>query len=280
MARKSYYPVATKMEIGSSGPSQVNTIIEAPHVLSMVNKRLYRQQRVYRCKVNLTGDGAVAATPVYALAPTWWVMNSLKQARKHFELATKEEVAQSGRSRWYDFRIDPNATGATFGLPLLNDLSGGASSHPSGTAGEYVYSSIRDSLGNDRAFVLEGATSTTRYNVFDEYDKMGDASSNPSSSTIDGGYSDLVSAIDDENVEHLQDDGNLPPYSFNLFPSKVFVKVGELYRDADGTQRSTTGYFDAPLGIIWIPNWSLSVNGNLELEVQGGDYKGVNALEC
>jgi hypothetical protein len=279
MAKK-MYPVLRKFTVtNTTSPAAPGTKIELDRLLSEGNRRLYRQSYCYTAKVSLTGSGAIAATPIYALAPTWWVLNAIKKAREHFDAAMKEEVNHAGKSRWHDFRLNLNLANVDEAeLQMISEaglLESGSDIF--GLQGEYINSTVRGSDGLDKTFKLFGATSGTSFNIFTEYDRMGSVSGTPSASTNDGGYNTLMDALDEVNVQHLQDDGNLPPYDSDRFPEYVMVQVGELYRDADGSARTSTAYFQAPLGLIYIPNYILQTNGALEIEVQGGDYKGVNA---
>jgi hypothetical protein len=279
MAKK-MYPVLRKFTVtNTTSPAAPGTKIELDRLLSEGNRRLYRQSYCYTAKVSLTGSGAIAATPIYALAPTWWVLNAIKKAREHFDAAMKEEVNHAGKSRWHDFRVNLNLANVDEAeLQMISEaglLESGSDIF--GLQGEYVLSTVRGADGLDKTFKLFGNTSGTSFNIFDEYDQMGSVDAQPSASTNDGGYNTLMDALDSTNVEHLQDDGNVPPYNSSRFPEYVMVQVGELYRDADGSARTSTAYFQAPLGLIYIPNYILQTNGALEIEVQGGDYKGVNA---
>jgi hypothetical protein len=58
-----------------------------------------------------------------------------------------------------------------------------------------------------------------------------------------------------------------------------------LFSDASGVGQLNTGVFAAPLGIVFLRNYSLQVDGaavndeGLTLEVMPGTYKGVAALD-
>jgi hypothetical protein len=124
-----------------------------------------------------------------------------------------------------------------------------------------------------------GGSSTSQYNIFQEYDRMFQSVVDPAVTGNPGGYTDLIESIDNENVAHLSGDGNSPPYDADDLPSLCWVKVGHLLRDASGSQTLSTGFFDAPLGMIWLPNHTVSTNLHLDLEVQKGDYKGLCAYD-
>jgi hypothetical protein len=276
--KSSYYPVARSMGLGTNGVAQPNAIVEVPKLLSIVNRRLYRQHGSYKVKLNLNVATSTSIAPiaVYALAPTWWVINSIRKAKQHFDQAMADETEQGGRSRWYDFRIDHNATTATSADAFLGRLDNVQAQYAGG-ADEYLYSDVRCADGNDRKFSLTGASSLTQYNIFEEYDRMGQTDVTPPSAN-QGGYTDLIESIDNENVQHLTGDGNAPPYNADDFPDYMWIKVGTLYYDSDGSQRVSTGFFEAPLGYIWLPGYNLGadVETSLSLEVASGGYKGVD----
>lgn len=281
MARKKYYPVARRMGVtdGVGQTSQPHTIIQVDKLLSIANQRLYRQHGSYTVKLDLHLDGTavgVNTIPVFALMPTWWVINSIRQAKKHFDLAMKEESAQTKRARWYDFRINHNAVACNEAHPGGIDLTGGTTTVMS-TPDEYFFSDVRCSDGNDREFSLNGVTGASQYNIFEEYNDMGNQSIEPAGA-INAGYDDLIDDIDDENTAHLTAAGNNPPYDGDNFPSRMWVQVATLYNDNDGSQRLSTGYFEAPLGLIYLPGTDITqgLNGELTMEVKSGGYKGVD----
>ena len=278
MARKNgYYPVARKTTIGlKTTPGLPDSIVYVDKVMSELNRRLYRQHRVYNVKLSLDqADEAQSHLDVYALAPTWWVMNAISQAKKHFDVATAEELAQGGKSRWHDFRISTGISTASELQAKLRDLASGEAV-PSDMEGEYLYSRIFDSSGNTKIFALQGASSTSQYNIFDEYDLMGSVNRQPETGGVDAGYAGITDELDSENVDELNERGNLPPYDYEDLPSLMWVKVGQLYRTTNGNQSLTTGFFDAPLGIVYLPGFN-ATTADLTLEVAAGDYKGLKS---
>ena len=282
MAKKStYYPVVRKFDVNvRTTPSAApNAIVLVDRELSALNNRLYRQHRVYQTKVDLATADAYSAVNVMALAPTWWVMNAIKKAKQHFDLAMKEEGSQS-KARWYDFRISSgvsSATAAVLDAKLAQDAVGGLIS-PGNVYGEYVYSDVHCSDGNDRIFTLNGASSLSKYNIFEVFVRLGLTVVDPPSAKS-GGYTDLIESIDNENVQHLTGDGNAPPYDADDFPDAMWIRVGTLFRDTNGNQVTSTGFFDAPLGIIGLQGYHGAMP-NLSITVQKGDYKGVLGHAC
>ncbi len=80
-------------------------------------------------------------------------------------------------------------------------------------------------------------------------------------------------------MEALQNRGNLPPYNANAFPS-IWVKVATLTVGAAGNQKISTGFFDAPCGLVYLKATGTNfddLNNGISLTVQAGDYKGVKA---
>lgn len=279
--RSKYYPVARRMGVDriSGAAAASNTIIQVDKLLSIANQRLYRQHGSYTVKLDLHLSGTavgVNTIPVFALMPTWWVINSIRQAKAHFDEAMKEEDAQTKRARWYDFRIWHNATDCNEAAPHAMDLTGGLPSEMSG-ADEYQYSEVRCTDAQDRKFKLTGATNAVAYNIFTEYDNMGNSSIEPVQLT-NGAYELLTADIEEENTIHLTAAGNEPPYDGDSFPHKMWVQVGTLYNDNDGSQKLSTGYFEAPLGLIYLPGTDITQapGGAITMEVKSGGYKGVD----
>lgn len=271
----------TRFAMGRTGslPTQLFKI-DIPHLMSSYNHRLYRQCGVYRARIDLetsslTADGFTVVT----LANTWYVKRSIQTARDMHDMALEEERAMSGQSRWYDFRIYEGSSIAA-GQAELNIKAGNT---PQSLAvlpfsGEWGYSSVNDANGNSRQFVLAGATSTAQYQIFAEYDLLGNASNEPAIVNPVGGYDDITPGAQADDINRLLQNGNEPPYSATLLPDAVFVSRGKLFRQSNlaGTSKESTGFFDAPLGLVWIYMDAQTESAPaISLTVQGGSYKGV-----
>lgn len=266
----------TEFEVGdTTGVPGANSLIQVDKVLSEVNHRLYRQHMSYTVRVDLTTGADFAPVEVFALAPTWYVMNSLRTAKRVHDDAMKEERALAGQARWYDFRINPNFSGSTTSLGAYGLDSNGTAAAVSTTGSEYAYSAIMATDGGTRSFVLRGATSPTSYNVFEEYDAMGNVSDSPEN-PVSGGYDGIRGEVEAENVAALQARGNAPPYNTDTW-NVVWVKVGDLYQTAGGNSSRSTGFFEAPLGLIYIPGHAATAT-TIGLKVKPGKYKGVQAV--
>lgn len=245
-------------------------MIHAPFILSQVNRRLYRQSGMYRLNIQLEQTATTNSYNVYALANTWWVRNALKAAAKAYYQAMDDELAQTKPARWHDFRIDDAFTNTDMLHPML--FNGSTAVGVQG--GEFDWSLIELPSSSQAKFVLNGSTTSTQFNVFQEYDAMQNAPASPATAAP-GGYDGLLETFDAENVQLLQEQGNLPPYDPDNMPD-VWVHVGTIYSNsANGTQRMSTGWFDAPLGIVYIPGLSAAGNAAICIDIAAGNYKGV-----
>jgi hypothetical protein len=84
----------------------------------------------------------------------------------------------------------------------------------------------------------------------------------------------LLPGLDTAAAQAISELGNNPPYNANGYGSSVWVKVGTLHLAA-GRQRLSTGYFRAPMGMIVLSGVGTIPSADIQVEVKGGDYKGV-----
>lgn len=265
--------------IQSVTPSSTLKLASVDRILSGYNHRLYRQHGCYRVKVDLLDGADTGEIKVYALANTWYVKRAIQMAKQVHDTANKEEMTMTQGARWYDFRIDDN-TGSAGGFDQMvfaTTLAPGTPPAPATHPGEYAVSVIEDTGGNLREFRVLGASSTSGWNIFTEYDNLANASRDPDTALPSGaGYDGADATMQGSNIEALNNRGDLPPYDNTDLEDRVFVQVGSLYRTAGGNQRLSTGFFDAPLGMVWITQPSADGTPLLELEVKAGKYKGVH----
>lgn len=272
----------TRFRLGRTGqlPTQLFKI-DIPRIMSYYNHRLYRQCGVYRARIDLetsslTADGFTVVT----LANTWHVKRSIQTARDMHDQAMSDELAMAGRSRWYDFRIFEGSAISAGQADLV--IQAGAT--PQSIAekpfvGEWFTTGITDAAGNSRQFTLSGPTTSASYNIFQEYDLLGNSDTTPVVTSTLGGYDGIEASIDSANVDKLLKNGNSPPYSDTDLPDEVFVSRGKLFRQSNlsGVSRESTGFFDAPLGLVWIyMDSEITGHPSISLTVQGGSYKGVS----
>lgn len=281
---KKHYPVQRKITMGVPLPSTPDThfIVRTDMLLSNVNHRLYRQSRVYNVKVDIDTDLADGSTvQVYALADTWYNQKAYQLAKKMFDENSAEEISQLGaaRARWNDFRVDHGDDSVDATLQAAQ-YTGGVTSALFGV-GEYNMSEVANTLGASQTFRWSGTGGPT-WNIIDEYDSTGNTDGTPSTPIgANVAYDGLTDELDDNQMDHLSDHGNLPPYAESTLESQCWVLIGTLYIRATGTNKLSTGFFNAPCGLVrLVTSGGLEANSlseNVSIEVKGGDYKGVHA---
>lgn len=278
-----YYPVQRQFQTGaiSAGPYLPQPwFVDSARALCEINHRLYRRTRCYTLKIDVDNDAAVEGNTidVYALANTWYVANAVASARAAIEDAYAEERASLGggqMARWNDF-IPSNG----FATQIAGCFA--ASSPGTLTArdnGEHVITVVEDAASNSKTFTLSGSSGLNAYNIFEEYDKSGDPQVTPDN-TETGGYTELKADHDDADVARVQNDGNNPPYAdgFSGGAGNILVKVATLQVGGAGSQRLSTGFFEAPLGYVWLDGVGATYpDGKITFTVKGGNYKGVHA---
>lgn len=292
-----------KFEVAQTGPTlpaAPNALLAGDRLLNLANRRLYRQHKVYKMKVSLSNpnDSTLPALDIYALQNTWWTRKAMKLAKHIYDEAVSEEREVVGSSRWHDFRILglPAATANTF--PIMSDVVGGltrAITEGTTADGEYEFSNVEttNDVGapiSKRFSALGGPSTAGAYDIFSEYNNMGPDTMNDPVFVATGGYDRATgTSFEDANVADLLNDGNLPPYNAGDLPfNSPWVKVGQIRSDATGTSITSTGFFDAPLGLVYIPGYQAFVleTGNplelsdlLTVEFAHGGYKGVEAID-
>jgi len=291
-----------KMDIAMSPvslPAPNNVVVQGDRLLNLANRRLYRQHKVYRMKVSLQNPNTSALPPlkVFALQNTWWTRKAMKLAKHIYDEAVSEEREVVGSSRWHDFRIQCDLPATEKVFPVYLDAQNGlfkAITEGTTADGEYEFSQVTST--NDvgapiqRGFSAVGEPSAGTYDIFSEYNAMGPDTMNDPVFVATGGYDRATgTSFEDSNVADLLNDGNLPPYNAGDLPFQTpWVQVGEIRSDATGTSITSTGFFDAPLGLVYIPGYEkfildvgspLSLADLLSIEFEAGDYKGVNAID-
>ncbi|MDA7866258.1 hypothetical protein N9A70_05735 [Akkermansiaceae bacterium] len=205
---------------------------------------------------------------------------ALKMAFDMYMLNSEDErdrLKENSIARWEDFRVISGLVGVTAQLADPAQFSN-ALVQTRLTAGEFANTRVFDAAGVAKNFTW-GVATPSRYSIPEEYDKAGNAQATPQSSTNDVPYDDLMADDNALMAADLQNLGNLPPYDQNgVNGDRQWVKVASLATGA--TQRLSTGFFNAPCGIIVLaaPNLTDVVNADtLSWEVKAGDYKGVHA---
>ena len=275
---KPFYPVVRGSELGSTTEQQTTRRLDVPRALSVLNRRLYRYARAYSVKLDLDMSTA-GSYEVYALRNDWAVHQGLKMAYEMYLHNTEDErKALSGTqmARWEDFRCDAGLdVTAEILLPVLHQDN---FTRTILTQGEFDLSTVVDTAQQTRTFTW-GSASGTEYSILGEYDLKANAQPDPSSDTNDGPYANIKNELDETITKNLQEDGNLPPYdATGVNATTPWVRVATLGAGPAGDQKLSTGYFDAPCGIVVVVGNTGSWNSNdLIFEVKAGKYKGVHA---
>lgn len=277
------YPVQRNLELGGiAGGSTWYTVDVAKH-LSEQNHRLYRQSRVYKCKVNHLGNCTDrGAVDVYVLRDTWMLQKAYQMAKDVFDKNMTEEravVSKSNLARWQDFRINlaPKASGVSELLPISR--ANGTLNTSTMSNGEFDVSVTYKEDGSAMDFGFYGTS--TRWSIVEEYDKTADTESSPDN-TVSGSAINSYGLLDDDNQQTARDDlqtrGNSPPYDPNSLDGAALFRRVATIGATSGHQKYSTGYFDAPLGLVLlVATNTASSDDFFEVEVQSGDYKGVHA---
>lgn len=260
-------------------------ILDVGQTLSRTNHRLYRQGRNYCLKINV--DPSTTKTyDVFALRDDWMLHNAWKKAYETFLNNNKEEMAAlaergSGVARWFDFRINDGIVTAAEMRPARFAIpSTGVVSPFNVNYGEFEYTQLYAEDGTSRGLDIQNSVAGVSYGILNEYDRMGNPSPAPSTALTTAAYSEVDNDLQDSAVEQLSDEGNSPPYSTTgLDYSHPFVKIGRIGTAASGVQKLSTGYFNAPCGIIVIQANTGDIANNiyeLAMEMKPGNYKGVH----
>jgi hypothetical protein len=211
------------------------------------------------------------------------LQKAYQMAKMQFDENTKQErsgMSPVNMARWNDFRISLTpASGVTYSALSPVVTNNGTLSGQTLALGEFVDSLVTREDGVDMSFGLFGLANS-RFGILDEYDKTADVDSDPAN-TVSGSNISAYGVLDDDNDDgsrsHLQNAGNAPPYDpEGLGHATMFRKVAQI-GSTSGTQKTTTGFFEAPLGFVLIKVNAEASAAEYEIELAPGDYKGVAA---
>lgn len=256
---------------------------DAGRICSLMNHRLYRQGRNYQIRIGVDSNTPVQYE-VFALRNDWMIQQAWKLAFQTFMNNSKEEMdvaAKNGlKARWLDFRTTITGSGAVVDMDptRFGSLGTGAAVN----TGEFVASVVTDEAGTARTFRWGEASSGTVFNPLEEYQRIGNTTTNPTAPTTQAAYSALDNDTQDGQLEHISGSGNEPPYHASLMGTLVpWVKIAVIGGTASGVQNLSTGYFTAPCGLFWIKRVDGAPVGDAEpdifIEYASGDYKGIKA---
>lgn len=261
-------------------------IMRGASILSGANRRLYREPRVYSMKLDVEAGSALASAgvAVYVLRDTWDLHGAYKMAMKKYYNAMKEELATAGGGigRWHDFRVFPEFQGPelTGVISGPDPVIGSAAMLDSAIAQETEFSTVVDQNGASRTFSLKiGSTTANQYGIMQEWQFADRVDADPQSPGTSLPYDGLNPGEDEANYDLLKTKGDTPPYS-QTSQNHQWRRVGVLKESATGASKLSTGYFDAPLGIVVLISSTFVTSEQsyaLHVTFQSGDYKGVKA---
>nr|AGA18248.1 hypothetical protein [uncultured marine virus] len=275
--------------------------IDIPASLSVMNNRLYRQGKVYQAKLDLNPkvalDNSGVTFRVFTLANNWRTHGAWKLAKEKYDAKyadEMEDIRVSQRAKWRDFRVGDGMVGIQELRPAFADDNAAAlTSFDRLSGGSFPFSQVVDKTGVTRGFTWAQTGLATTYSLVDEYEAGGyDIETiTPQDSTGSEPYATLFA--DDSAAEGslFQTDGRLPPYQTDngLVGSApapgLLVEVAQLGTtlgpQGGSATRLSTGYFDAPCGIVLIAavNTADNLPQNIVMTVKEGSYKGVHALD-
>lgn len=285
-----YFPVVRKMEVGFDGGIGPSNFAhgDAGAMLSRINNRLYRYGKMYDLKFDVSASLPAGTTiEVYALSNTWYVQKAFEEAKTVYDRAYENEmenINETNIARWRDFRIRADVSPSyapviPWAYPVTRTM---VSTVPALiTTGQFEDSLVEDSAGTTRHFTWTNGSPAAHYGVMDEYDKAGNQTRAPATDTGTMPYADLEADSSAVEGSALQTQGQDPPYGATTFPPYL-VKVGELTVGNQGQTKLSTGFFHAPCGYFFLRTSTTdefaAIGDNLLLEVRGGDYKGVHAV--
>jgi hypothetical protein len=287
-----YYPVQRQVNLAATAdPGSNPLVLDVARNLSVVNHRLYRQGKTYQVKIDLNNRGAAVAASqfdVFVLCDTWYVQKAWQLARARYLMNTSDEravMSEQQVARWEDFRVSAGVSGAGTIVPYryLPTLAGSTD-----TSGEFELSQITMADGTTRrSFTWGNSPSASEFGILLEYDKSGGTDPSPATSSGPKAYTGTEGDVNETTQDDLAEHGDLPPYDNQNFNTRVWVKVATLDNSdaaepgvAGGHSRMSTGFFNAPCGLVVIkPSLANdSLDGKLSMTVKAGDYKGVAAM--
>ena len=287
----------TKFGIMANGTTGVGRgLLQVDRELSKMNDMLFRQARNYSLRVGAwPGSTEENTYRIYTLPDTWFTHGAIKHAYNNWLKSIKDKAPVGAKfARWYDFRIEPMVGDGNSQLEsCLAEMTDGGSTQVTWSltfADEYAYSKTVDSGGTTKGLALGLATSSSEYDILDEYQKK-ITSAQPDAMTVtnSASYADLHDASDHVISDLLAESGDRAPYDYDretigdgVMP---WVMKDTLTVDPDnGTTNSRTAFFTAPLGIVVIvkdhnqaESDFLTTQPELFVEVAKGNYKGVKS---
>ncbi len=267
--------------------------VDVSRLLSQANHRLYRQGRMYMCRVGIHLPGAAVAFTASALPNTWMTRKAWVQGLKAARKAERESGVRK-RGRWNDFRIAydqaqylgssstpvsfVSLSGATVtgNIDHVQTLIAGDSGSGEGSSA----SKFNFHMNGDTDFSNRG-DATGSFGLIYEYDQTEDTEyDSPPHTGGSGAFDELEtdSAQSGANKDLAIETGDNPPYDPDTLENARSVDYVVAQQSGDSIQ-PTTPWIAAPCGLLKITGYggTLASETNLFIEVMSGNYKGVMA---
>lgn len=275
---------ATQLRINYTWASgAVGTIVDIARSLSLVNHRLYKQNRVYMARVGWIGTNAPVAPAPYSMTVrcaqnNWQIRKAFAYAQTNYWKSFRDELQESNikKGRWNQFIVDYEVSGGLADM-LPSDITTGNA--------EWNDSEARDltHVSNTSQFSLLGPNAAGEYSMLTQYDLSADTEQDvPAASGAVAPYANLHGdSADSASAELLQEHGDNPPYNpvnlqhqeqrFEISPGSVADVVNFPH---------FTPWLEVPCGLLELTPNSVGTefDGNLFcVELAPGPYKGVLA---
>jgi hypothetical protein len=234
-------------------------------------------------KIDLDPESAVAlaGVEVYVLRNNWDLHGAYKYAMEQYYNANREEMQAGGaKTRWHDFRVQSGVDSDLLWPAAAQEDLNAVGDFVTLNEGDHSYASITDSAGTFHEFTLDRNPSASQYGILDEWMKKDRVDSDPASASTSLPYAGISEDIDEANYDLLRGSGENPPYSLDA-DEYCWVKVSHL--QAGTNQKLSTGFFEAPLGIVILrstggfPAAAAVKELPVTVTFQSGKYKGVKA---
>jgi hypothetical protein len=283
--------------------ANTTSYIDLAQVLSMVNRRMYRQGMDYHIsKIEVLGGNANAtnsSVTVSVVSNNWVTCNAWKKGRMIWDKIQKNAVkaagAQSAVAKYRDFKVLMDSTHD----PAANNLFPADVSGTSGATGEWQYSTvdITDPSGVNAEYKLKllGGNTSTVLGLIRGYadSRAYPSTSEPLDSEPNDGWYMEVNDPNDHNehsVDAATDENDTPPYAVTLyhgdgggsFDAPMSVGTRSLATINNGVH-GVIGSFVACAGLLRIDHFcgaaDTTHNVGLLIHLKPGSYKGVSAMD-
>jgi hypothetical protein len=236
---------------GAGATGERSHFLDIAANLSKLNRRLYRQGKVYRIQsISITSRNSVNGLVSFSTASDSWVVrNAWNRGFEFYELMNKKVLDMPGQSkrkgRWHDYKVylteDHRSSAAAY-KPGARDNGNNLALN-----GEWIYSKYQSpdgASGNDEytAHLLGdhtagggGDDSYASISLVKSYAESRGTVANTPSLDNDGDDDPLLNLFDygteiDEIAANLDDDNDLPPYGW----SATAANQGDYYPGSNG----------------------------------------------